>query len=115
MVELERQLQRRLKKPLMIFAPNKKRVVENAAVHADSTVNLGIHNGGGADDHAVGQIMVFATFRNCARQSQIVGVELRKAVRKRHITGADLAGFVFHDRVYRYAVILQQLAPTGSI
>ena len=71
-VELERELQRRLKKPLMIFAPNKKRVVENAAVHADSAVDLGIHNGGGADDHAVRQVVVLTAFCRLARQAQIL-------------------------------------------
>ena len=48
MVELERQPQRCPEKPLMIFAPDEKRIVENAAVHADSAVDLGIHDGGGA-------------------------------------------------------------------
>lgn len=42
----------------MIFAPDDKRVVENTAVHTDGTVNFGIHDGGGADDHAVGQVVV---------------------------------------------------------
>ena len=79
----------------MIFAPNDKRVVENTAVHADGTVNLGIHDGGGADDHAVGQVVVFTAFRNCARQAQVIGIELRKVGGKRHIAGTDLAGFVF--------------------
>lgn len=79
MMELERQLQRRPEKPFMIFAPDDKRIVENAAVHADCAVDFGIHNGGGADDHAVSQVVIFTVFRNCARQPQVVGVELRKA------------------------------------
>lgn len=87
MVELERQLQRRPEKPLMIFAPNEKRIVENAAVHADCAVDFGIHNGGGADDHAVGQVVIFTAFRNCARQLQVVGVELCKIGGKRHVAG----------------------------
>ena len=110
-VKLERQLQRCPEKPLMIFAPDDKRVVENTAVHADGTVNLGIHDGGCADDHAVRQVVIFTAFRNCARQAQVVGIELRKVSGKRHIAGTDLAGFVFYDRVHRDAVIVQQLAP----
>ena len=49
------------------------------AVHADRAVDLGIHNGGGADDHAVGQVVIFTVFRNCVRQLQVVGIELHKA------------------------------------
>ena len=44
-VKLERQLQRRPKKTLMILTPDEKRVIENAAVHADSPVDFSIHNG----------------------------------------------------------------------
>ena len=44
-VKLERQLQRRPEKPLMIFAPDDEWIVENAAVHADSPVDFSIHNG----------------------------------------------------------------------
>ena len=63
MVELERQLQRRPEKPLMIFAPDDEWIVENAAVHADSAVDFGIHDGGGADDHAARQVVIFTAFR----------------------------------------------------
>ena len=110
MVELERQLQRCPEKPLMIFAPDDEWIVENAAVHAGGAVDLGIHDGGGADDHAVGQIVIFTAFSNFVCQQQVVSAELRKVGAKRHIAGADLAGFVFYDSVHRDAVILQQLA-----
>ena len=110
-VKLKRQLQRRPEKTLMIFAPDEKRIVENAAVHADGAVDLGIHDGGGADDHAVGQIVIFTAFRNCARQPQVVGIELRKVGGKRHIAGTDFVVFVLHDSVHCNTVILQQLAP----
>ena len=36
-----------------VFAPDDKRIVENAAIHADCAVYLGINNSGGADDHTV--------------------------------------------------------------
>lgn len=110
MVELERQLQPCPEKPLMIFAPDDEWIVENAAVHAGGAVDLGIHDGGGADDHAVGQIVIFTDFRYFVCQPQVVSAELRKVGGKRHIAGADLAGFVFYDSVHRDAVILQQLA-----
>lgn len=43
-------------------------------------VDFGIHDGGGADDHAVGQVVVFAALCRLARQAQIIGAELRKVV-----------------------------------
>ena len=79
-VELERELQRRPEKSFLIFAPDDEWIVENAAVHADGTVDLGIHDGGGADDHAVGQVVVFTVFRCLVCQAQIIGAELRKVV-----------------------------------
>ena len=95
MVELERQLQRRPEKPLMIFAPDDEWIVENAAVHADGAVDLGIHDGGGADDHAARQVVIFTAFHYFVCQPQVVGAELCKIGGKRHVAGADLAGFVF--------------------
>ena len=71
-VELEREFQRRLKKPPAVFAPDHKGVIENTAVHANDPVKLGIHNGGGADDHAVRQVVVLAAFCRLARQVQIL-------------------------------------------
>ena len=94
-VELERQFQRRPEKSLMIFAPDDEWIVKNTAVHADGAVDLGIHDGGGADDHAVGQIVIFTAFRYFVCQPQVVGAELRKVGGERHIAGADLVGFVF--------------------
>ena len=70
MVELEGKRQRRPGKPPAVSAPDEKGIVENAAVHADRAVKLGIHDGGGADDHAVRQVVVFAAFRSCLRQAQ---------------------------------------------
>ena len=58
--------------------------------------------------------MIFTAFRHLARQAQIVGVELCKVRRKRHIAGADLPRFVLYDGVHRKAVILPKLAPHGK-
>ena len=46
------------KEMLAVLAPDDKRIVEDAAVHAHCTVDFGVHNGGGADDHGVvGQVV----------------------------------------------------------
>lgn len=70
-MELERQLQRRFENAPVVPAPDEEGGVENAAVHADGTVKLGIHDGGGTDDHTVGEIMVLAALRRLTRQAQI--------------------------------------------
>ena len=114
MVELERQLQRCSEKPLAVFSSDEEGVVENATVHADGSVDLGVHNGGGADHHAVGQVVVFAGFRRLPRQAQVVGTELRQVSGKGHVAGADLAGLVPDDGVHGQGVILQQLPPHGK-
>lgn len=93
----------------MVPAPDDKGVVKNAAVHAHRAVQLGIHNGGGADDHTVGQIMVFTALGHMPRQTQIVGVELRKTVRKRHIAGTDLAVLVLHNGIDGNRIVFEQL------
>ena len=110
-VELKRQLQRRPEKPPVIFAPDDERVVENAAVHADSPVDFGIHNGGCTDHHAVCQIVIFAAFRHLACQAQIVNVEPGKTVREGHIAGADLTGLVFHNGIDRNAIAAVRIPP----
>lgn len=70
-MELERQLQRRFENAPVVPALDEEGGVENAAVHADGTVKLGIHDGGGTDDHTVGEIMVLAALRRLTRQAQI--------------------------------------------
>ena len=52
-VELEGDGQLIVKPFAAVFAPDDKRIVENAAIHADCAVYLGINNSGGADDHTV--------------------------------------------------------------
>ena len=109
-MELERQLQRRFENAPVVPAPDEEGGVENAAVHADGTVKLGIHDGGGTDDHTVGEIMVLAALRRLTRQAQIIGNELRQAGRVRNVAGGDLAVPVLHDGIHRQGVISQQVA-----
>ena len=92
----------------MVPAPDDKGVVKNAAVHAHRAVQLGIHNGGGADDHTVGQIMVFTALGHLRRQTQIDGVDLRKTVRKRHVAGTDLAVLVLHNGIDGNRIVFEQ-------
>ena len=53
MMKLERHCELTAKKASAVPTPNQERIVENAAVHAHGPVELRIHDGRGADDHAV--------------------------------------------------------------
>lgn len=52
-MELEREGQVIPKPFLFVSAPNNKGIVENAAVHTNSSVDFRIYDGGSADDHTV--------------------------------------------------------------
>ena len=71
-------------------APYQERVVEDTAVHAYGSVYVVPGEGGGAYDHAVGDVVVPAFLRHLRRQPQIVPVERRHVLRPGDIAGADL-------------------------
>ena len=55
-----------------VFAPDDKRIVENAAIHADCAVYLGINDSGGADDHTVsGEVSIPAIKSYLSRMLQV--------------------------------------------
>ena len=51
-----------------VFAPNQKRIIEHAAIHAYRPVYLVLCKGRRTDDHAICQVMVLAVFGNLLRQ-----------------------------------------------
>ena len=51
-MELKRQRQIIPESFLSVSAPDDKRIIENAAVHADGSVDFRVDNGGCADNHA---------------------------------------------------------------
>lgn len=113
-MELKGQPERCFEKTSAVSALDDKGVVENAAVHTDGTVDLGIDYRRGAYDHAVGQVVICAAFRRFAGQKQIIGVESRKAVGKRYIAGADLACPVFYDGIHRDRIVFQKFMSDGE-
>lgn len=113
-MELKGQPERCFEKTSAVSALDDKGVVENAAVHTDGTVDLGIDYRRGAYDHAVGQVVICAAFRRFAGQKQIIGVESRKAVGKRYIAGADLACPVFTMVFTAIVSYFRSSCPTGS-
>ena len=68
-MELKGQPERCFEKTSAVSALDDKGVVENAAVHTDGTVDLGIDYRRGAYDHAVGQVVICAAL-NRARLSE---------------------------------------------
>ena len=110
-VELEGDGQHRFQELPAVASPDEKGIVEDAAVHAHRAVNIRVHDGARADDHALGQVVVGAGFGHLARKAQIVRLKARKVAVKRHVAGADLAGAVLHDGVHGQRVVAHQLAP----
>lgn len=82
------------------FSPDHERIVENSAVHSNGAVNFRVNNGGGSDNHALCQVMIFAFFGNLPRETQIVVLKFFKASGERNVAGADLAFFVFNNGVH---------------
>src|SRR5699024_6366751 len=97
---------------LSISAPDDKRIVENAAVHSDSSVDFRIDNSRSADDHTVfGQVSVLTACRSPGRIFQILPVEFMQIRFIRKVTGTDFAFFVFYNSVHCYRVVLYELIP----
>ena len=62
---------------LFISAPDKKGIIENIAVHTNSSVKFCIYDSGRADDHTIfGQVPVLTACGNLRRILQILLVEL---------------------------------------
>lgn len=58
-----------------VFAPYHERIVEDAAVHSNCSVNIVLGERGSADYHAVGEVMVLATFCDLSGKTEIFGIE----------------------------------------
>ena len=114
MMELEGDCQGGLEKAPFIFAPDGKRVIEDAAVHAHCAVDIILGQGRGAYNHAVLQVMVLAAFPNLSGKGQIVPVELGQIRGEGNITGADPVLSVQDNGVYRKTVIADQLLAHGE-
>ncbi len=76
-VELERNGECRFQQSAFVFAPNKKRIVEDAAIHTDSTVYFVLCQCGSSDNHTFRQVVVDATFSHLFGKLQIVLIEQR--------------------------------------
>ena len=114
-VELEGEGQGVPEQLLFIPAPDQEGIVENAAVHAYSTVNLGVDDGRGADDHTgFGQIPILAGGGNLGGMGQIFPVKGFRVLCVQKIAGTDLSGFVFYNGVYGDGIVLNQLVAYGE-
>ena len=114
MMELERDGERRPEQPPPVSAPDHERIVENTAVHAHRTVDLILRQSGGADHHAVCQVVVLARFGHLPRKPQIVVVEPPQIVRKGNVARTHLAPPIDDDGIDGDRVVAHQLAADGK-
>ena len=113
-VELERNSQGPFPKVPLVFAPNQEGVVEPAAIHADSSVYFILGEGGRANNHAVGQVVVLATFGHLSRQPQVIVVELPQVSREGDVARTHFSFAVGHDGADCKRVVPHQLFPDGQ-
>ena len=83
------------------LTPKEKRVVENAAIHADHAVKFRFKNDRGPDDHEFGgQVAILAVLRNLRDRRKISAIEFVQILRKRDIAGVDIAKFILDDAAF---------------
>ena len=111
MMELKGDSEDGFKEAFPVFSPYHKGVVEYAAIHTDRSVYIGLGKRGGTDDHAVGQIVVFAALGNLPRQCEIISIEFRQIPGERNIAGTYFTGFVGYDGIYRNGIVLYKFVP----
>ena len=114
MMELERDGQGRLEKAPFILAPDRERIVEDAAVHAHSAVNAVLGQGRGAHSHAVLQVVVLTALMNLGGKGQIVPVKLGQIFGERNVAGVDPVLPVPNGGIDCQTVILDQLLAHGE-
>lgn len=113
-VELERNSQGPFPKVPLVFAPNQEGVVEPAAIHADGSVYFILGEGGRANNHAVGQVMVLATSGHLSRQPQVIVVELPQVFGEGDVARTHFSFAVGHDGADCKRVVPHQLFPDGQ-
>ena len=109
MMELERNGEIISEPSFPVSAPDDEWIVEDAAVHTNSAINLRIDDSRSADDHALlGKIPVGAGVGYFCRAFQILLVEGLHILVKPDIAGTHFAGTVLNDRINGQSIILNQ-------
>ena len=75
MVELERDRQKVFIAFGAVFPPNQEGIVKDTTVHIDYAVNIVLNKAGCANDHAIGDLMIFTPLLHPPRQFQIARVK----------------------------------------
>ena len=94
----------------MVSAPYQKRIIEDAAILVDNTVNFRLYKGGCTNNHVVFKCNVPACCCGLLGDSQVVGIELLQVVRVGNIASADASLAIVHNDVDGKLVKLEQLA-----
>ena len=99
---------------LFVTSPDEERVIENSAVHTNSTVDFRMNDSRRAYYHAVvRQVEILTCFCYLGRVFQILSVKLVKVFQIENVAGTDLPHFVFYYRVDSNRVVLHQLLAYG--
>ena len=106
-MELEWECQIVVEESLLVPAPDYERIIENAAVHANSSVNFCIDDGGCADDHAVfWQVSILAGIRYLSGIFQIFCIEVRQVLLEEDVAGTDFSCLVLNNGINSNAIVL---------
>ena len=114
MMKLKRQLQLGFQPAAAVFAPDEERVVEDAVVKIRHTVQIVMNQRGGADDHAIRQLVVLAAFPAALRQLRIGAGKFVQLAAKRDVAGAQFTALVFDDHIDAQTIVLHQLFAHGQ-
>ena len=99
---------------LFVTPPDDERVIKNATVHSNSTVDFRINDSRRTYYHTVvRQVEILTCFCYLGRVFQILSVKLVKVFQIENIAGTDLSHFVPYYRVDSNQVVLHQLFTNG--
>ncbi len=91
-----------------VFAPDKKRIVEDTAIHAYGAIYFVLRQCGSANDHAFGKVVVDATLSYLSGKSQIRLIKYGKVIAEWNIARAYFAFLVGNDGVYCNGIVLYE-------
>ena len=113
-VELEGDLEGRPEETASVSRPNKERIVENAAVHADCAVDVILCQSRCAYHHRVGKVVIPACLSHFLCEFQVLFIEGGQILAKRNVARTDFILLVKDDGIDGKAVELHQLASFGQ-
>ncbi len=113
-MELERDLEGRPEETAFVARPNEKRIVVDAAVHADCAVDVVLRQSRCAYHHRVGKVVIPACLSHLPCEPQVLLVEGGQILTERNVARTDFALLIRNDGIDGETVELHQLACFGQ-